>query len=96
MTDKARYVRSQKQTRNHTCHWPGCDEQVPPALWGCRTHWYALPKRLRNLVWYHYTPGQEVTMTPSRAYLRVAQEVQEWIRQYQKTYEPPDMGALLG
>jgi len=34
MSTKADYVRSQGQTRNHHCHWPGCDKQVPPAMWG--------------------------------------------------------------
>jgi len=40
MSTKADYVRSQGQTRNHHCHWPGCDKQVPPAMWGCKGHWY--------------------------------------------------------
>lgn len=25
MSTKADYVRSQGQTRDHHCHWPGCD-----------------------------------------------------------------------
>jgi hypothetical protein len=33
---KARYVQSQRQIRGHTCHWSGCNRQVPPAAWGCR------------------------------------------------------------
>ncbi len=77
---KADYVRSQKQTRNHTCHWPGCEKQVPPAMWGCKTHWFKLPKHLRNKIWKAYRPGQEVTMTPSVEYLAVAKEVQEWVK----------------
>jgi hypothetical protein len=76
---KARYVQSQGQTRNHTCHWPGCNRQVPPAAWGCREHWFRLPKALRDRVWAAYHPGQEKTMTPSRAYLAVAREVEHWI-----------------
>lgn len=77
---KAAYVRSQGQTRDHECHWPDCHVQVPPAMWGCIKHWRMLPKRLRNLIWYHYTPGQEIAGNPSRAYLRVARQVQDWIR----------------
>lgn len=77
---KADYVRSQKQTRKHTCHWPGCDRQVPPAMWGCKLHWFKLPRRLRSKIWATYQPGQEVSMTPSTEYLTVAKEVQNWIR----------------
>jgi len=77
---KVAYVRKQKQTRSHHCHWPGCGAQVPPALWGCKPHWFKLPAYLRKRIWDTYQPGQEVTMTPSAAYLAVAEEVQEWIR----------------
>jgi len=80
MTDaKADYVRRQPQTRKHHCHWPGCDKQVPPAMWGCSTHWFILPAALRSKVWATYRPGQEVTMTPSAAYIEVAKQVQAWI-----------------
>lgn len=77
--EKAAYVRRQKQSRDHTCHWAGCNEQVPPAKWGCYKHWMMLPKQLRDKVWAAYKPGQEVNMTPSREYVAVAREVQEWI-----------------
>ena len=80
MTSKADYVRSQGQGRDHTCHWPGCEKQVPPAMWGCKVHWYKLPQVLRNKIWRAYEPGQEVTMTPSDEYLTVAREVQDWIK----------------
>lgn len=76
---KADYVRSQHQTRSHECHWPGCDKQVPPAMWGCKAHWFKLPMALRNKVWRTYQPGQEKTGLPSREYVEVAREVQAWI-----------------
>lgn len=79
MASKADYVRSQSQTRNHACHWPGCSKQVPPAMWGCKTHWFKLPKALRDRIWAAYQPGQEITGTPSREYLVVARDVQAWI-----------------
>lgn len=63
----------------HTCHWPGCDKRVPPAMWGCRQHWYQLPLRIRNRIWATYVPGQEITKTPSRAYLDAVKEAQDWI-----------------
>lgn len=78
---KRRYVRSQGQTRNHHCHWPGCEKQVPPAMWGCKPHWFKLPKALRDRIWRTYAPGQEVDMTPSAEYLQVADDVQRWIRE---------------
>lgn len=77
---KADYVRRQGQTRDHICHWPGCTEQVPPAMWGCKKHWFRLPLALRNKIWRAYRPGQEVDGSPSEEYLRVALEVQRWIR----------------
>lgn len=77
---KADYVKSQSQTRQHTCHWPGCEKQVPPAMWGCKTHWFRLPTRLRNRIWATYRTGQEIDMKPSEKYLEVATEVQQWIR----------------
>lgn len=78
--NKADYVRTQGQTRDHHCHWPGCAKQVPPAMWGCRMHWFALPGHLRSRVWATYQPGQEISGRPSEEYLKVAQEVQQWIR----------------
>lgn len=63
----------------HTCHWPDCPRIVPPSLWGCREHWFKLPKSLRVMVWKYYVPGQEITKTPSVEYLAVAALVQGWI-----------------
>ena len=64
---------------SHTCHWPGCGKNVPPAMWGCREHWFKLPKPLRDAVWKAYVPGQEITKTPSAEYLATAFLVQQWI-----------------
>lgn len=80
--DKREHVRRAKQTRSHTCHWPGCEKQVPPAMWGCKAHWFTLPKRLRDKVWAVYRPGQEAGLVPvSNAYLAAANEVQKWIQE---------------
>lgn len=84
--DKVAYVKGEGQIRDHHCHWPGCSRQVPPAMWGCPPHWYTLPKHLR---------GQERTLTPSREYLQVADEVQAWIRQHLASKAPPAQGKLL-
>lgn len=81
---KIDYVLSQRinQTSHH-CHWPGCDVPVPPAMWGCKRHWFALPKHLRDRIWATYRPGQEITKTPSPEYVEVAMEVQRWIGEQQ-------------
>ena len=80
---KVRYVKAQGQIAKHHCHWPGCDKQVPPAMWGCKTHWFKLPRALRLRVWAAYVPGQEIGKTPSTAYIEVAAEVQHWIESQQ-------------
>lgn len=79
---KVDYVRAQGQTRQHECHWPDCPQQVPPAMWGCKKHWFMLPAHIRGAIWAAYSPGQEVTMDPSEAYIRAANEAQQWIRDY--------------
>lgn len=79
--EKVKHVLAAKQDRPHHCHggMPGCKGQCPPAKWGCYPCWMKLPKRLRDAIWAAYKPGQEQTMTPSREYLAVAREVQDWI-----------------
>lgn len=76
---KVQHVLKAVQTRDHTCHWPGCNSQVPPAMWGCRPHWFALPSAIRRAVWSAYVPGQEMGR-PSAAYIVAAQQAQDWIR----------------
>jgi hypothetical protein len=82
MSSKADYVRAQAQTRKHFCHWPGCTVQVPPAMWGCRRHWFQIPRALRTRLWATYKPGQEITGTPTLEYVAVAAELQRWISEY--------------
>jgi hypothetical protein len=48
-------------------------------MWGCKQHWFKLPAYLRARIWRTYRPGQEISKTPSRGYIAVAQEVQAWI-----------------
>lgn len=88
---KAAHVREARQTRRHGCHWPGCTVQVPPAMWGCKTHWFKLPQSIRNRIWRAYRVGQEQDGRPSREYVDAAQEAQEWIR----ANHPPQQGFGL-
>jgi hypothetical protein len=82
--NKSDYVRSRMSTpaEGHTCHWLGCEKKVPPALWGCKKHWYTLPIALRQKVWETFEPGQEISKDPSMKYFEVMKEVNEWIRAY--------------
>lgn len=82
MKTKAEYVKKQPQTRGHTCHWPNCTRQVPPAMWGCSPHWFALPWTIRNDIWKSYRPGQEKDMRPSESYMQAAQAAQDWIKSH--------------
>ena len=54
-------------------------------MWGCKKHWFKLPRGLRAKIWATYRPGQEITKTPSAAYLKAADEVEKWC------LENPDM-----
>jgi len=85
---KADYVKRAGQTRNHHCHWTGCNAQVPPAMWGCKKHWFMLPRELRNKIWRAYQPGQEVDGTPSREYVAVALKVRDWIAKNHPQRQP--------
>lgn len=81
LKEKVEHVKKQRGPhRWHTCHWPGCSQQVHPSRWGCKTHWFKLPKVLRDKIWASYRIGQEETMRPSLAYIQAAKEVNEWIR----------------
>lgn len=55
----------------HTCHAPHCTRVVPPRMFACREHWFALPKRIRDAIWQEYRPGQERDKQPSLRYLAV-------------------------
>lgn len=58
----------------HTCHATACTKNVPPEMWGCRRHWFMVPKQIRDRIWQHYRAGQEDDWEPSREYLEAARE----------------------
>ena len=62
---------------SHTCHATACEETVPASMWGCRRHWFMVPKAIRDRVWATYRAGQEDDWEPSKAYLRNAKEAVE-------------------
>jgi hypothetical protein len=70
----------------HTCHARGCLRLVPPRIFMCRPHWYALPGPLRQRVLDAYQPGQERldgTAFPSQAYLDAARDAVNWIADHE-------------
>jgi hypothetical protein len=56
---------------SHTCHAHGCERRVPPSMFACKHHWFALRKPLRDAIWREYRPGQEKTKDPSARYMAV-------------------------
>lgn len=38
----------------HICGWPECRRPVPLNEWGCKGHWFALPKEIRDEIWQGY------------------------------------------
>lgn len=83
MTDLLPYLVKHAAEPKHHCHWFGCQEPVPPRMWGCKKHWFTLPKALRARIWATYRPGQEITKDPSDAYREAADAVQRWIAVYE-------------
>lgn len=78
----------------HMCHWPNCNKQVPPRMWGCKEHWFRLPKIIRDRIWLTYQPGQEITKTPSVRYLVAARGAQKWIELAEQYGDEPATRAF--
>lgn len=78
----------------HHCHWDGCKISVPPKMWGCKKHWFTLPKLLRAKVWTYYVPGQEITKIPSREYLAVVHAIDCWVKNYTAATTEAEKTAL--
>lgn len=79
---KVAYVVRQSQSRYHTCHFPDCKTQVPPAMFMCAPHWGKIPRKLQRKIWHTYEIGQEIDMSPSEEYLAVVDEVQKYIEEH--------------
>ena len=58
----------------HICHATGCRRAVPPEMFACRQHWFALPKPLRDHIWATYRPGQCEDWAISPEYAEAAKE----------------------
>lgn len=62
----------------HVCHAEACRLPVPPRMFMCRRHWFALPVEYRDAVWSHYVEGQERRKDPTPGYLAVTRAAIEW------------------
>lgn len=58
---------------SHTCHAPGCNRLIPPRMFACTGHWFALPNKMRDAIWREYREGQEIDKRPSVRYLAAQQ-----------------------
>ncbi len=65
--------------RLHKCEWPGCDRVVPYSMWGCRAHWYALPKSLRTCIGHAYRAGINAGNHPTMGYVAAHRAALAWI-----------------
>lgn len=59
---------------SHTCHATACTVAVPPEMFACRAHWFALPKHLRDRIWAAYRKGQCDDWQISHEYAEAARE----------------------
>ncbi len=73
---------------SHLCHAHGCYTAVPPKMFMCKPHWFALPVELRNAIWREYRPGQEITKNPSPRYMAVQKLAVAYV-----TFKPNDEKA---
>lgn len=50
-------------------------------MWGCKAHWFRLPKPIRDAIWRAYRPGQEEDGGVTQDYFDAADAAERWIRQ---------------
>lgn len=67
---------------NRLCQWPGCEVQIPSGMWGCKYHWFKLPKHLRKRLYLAYAPKPQVITVPSPEYVKVMQDIADWLVDY--------------
>lgn len=64
---------------SHHCHATGCTRKVPPEMFACRSHWFMLPKRLRDEIWRTYRPGQCDDWQISHEYANAARAAVQYL-----------------
>ena len=76
----------------HVCHAFHCNVPVQRKMFMCKTHWYMLPKRMRDAIWSTYTLGQE--RDPDKIKLEYFDATREAIN-YIRDYEDKNGGGKL-
>lgn len=71
------------RSKQHLCRWPGCTALVSMSMWGCSTHWFALPKSVRVAIGHTYRDGIDTGMHPTHAYIEADRAALAWIRQHE-------------
>lgn len=56
----------------HRCHARECEVEVPPEMLMCRTHWFRVPRHIRQAVWANYRRGQCDDKNPSEEWHEAA------------------------
>jgi hypothetical protein len=69
--------------KKHLCHAADCKTEVAPKFLMCAAHWRRVPRNLQLNVYRHYRAGQEQDKSPTREYLKAAQNAIESINQSQ-------------
>lgn len=59
----------------HLCTWPGCRRPIPLSEWGCKSHWFTLPKEIRDEIWQGYSRGK---LSPE--WIEANEKALTWIR----------------
>jgi len=80
---------------SHNCHAYECKVRVPQKMFMCRAHWFALSKHDRNLIWKHYTPGQESGAGITDEYAAVAKMCVQMTAEREGKTIPDDAPELL-
>jgi hypothetical protein len=61
---------------------------VPLSLWGCREHWYVLPRELRVNIVLTYARGIDDDTHPTPNYIEACRQAREWIAQHHPEASP--------
>lgn len=58
------------------CPHPACNREIPRYMFACSTHWFQLPKTMRDEIWRTYDGGQGVG---TKEYVAAARAAEDWI-----------------
>lgn len=58
----------------HKCFWPTCSATVSTTMFGCRRHWFRLPKRIRDKIWEGYRNSRSIWLEAAKEARRFAEE----------------------